>query len=78
MGEGTKGGLVEETYEMSAGQGGVGWVFFLTLYSLFTLIFINVCMGEGRTASWRNLWNECRGGAGRGGVGWFGCLFNPA
>ena len=28
MGEGTKGGLVEETYEMSAGQGGVGWVSF--------------------------------------------------
>ena len=28
MGEGTKDGLVEETYEMSAGQGGVGWVSF--------------------------------------------------
>ena len=24
MGEGTKDGLVKETYEMSAGQGGVG------------------------------------------------------
>ena len=31
-----------------------------------TLIFIDVCMGEGRTASWRNLWNEYR--AGQGGV----------
>ena len=37
--------------------GGTGWgecLFDLAIvYS--TLIFIDVCMGEGRTASWRNL-----------------------
>ena len=62
------------TYEMSSGAGGMGVSVYLTLRKVYsTLIFIDVCMGEGRTASLRNLWNECPGGA-----GWGECLFNLA
>ena len=56
----------EGTHEMCAGWGGVGWVSVLPCIVYSTLVFIDVCMGEGRTASWRNLWNECW--AGRVGV----------
>ena len=39
---------------MSAGRRG-GVNVFLTLHTVYsTLIFIDVCMGEGRMASWRN------------------------
>ena len=47
---------MEGTYEMSAGRSvlGVGVRVYLTLHMVyFTLIFIDVCMGEGRTASWK-------------------------
>ena len=41
---------------MSAGRSGGGVSVYLTLHIVyFTLIFIDVCIGEGRTASLRNL-----------------------
>ena len=41
---------------MSAGRGGCGVSVCLTLHIVYSpLIFIDVCMGEGRTALWRNL-----------------------
>ena len=46
---------------MSAGRGGGGVSVCLTLHIVYSpgvyspLIFIDVCMGEDRTASWRNL-----------------------
>ena len=44
----------------------------LTLHIVYsTLTFIDVCMGEGRTALWRNFLNECRAGLGE-------CPFNLA